>query len=140
MAEPTAITADPISSDGSEESWILLDEMDEAMNEEFNSSETANDDHTDSVDQTTSTETVIASKDTAAIQPIIPKVEIEEAVEETIGYIETISTEAETNSVSLSNDEDDDETNENANLSRLDLKFIHYRIHTFYSPLCLLLI
>lgn len=36
MAQPIPIVADPISSDGSEESWILLDEMDEAMREEFN--------------------------------------------------------------------------------------------------------
>lgn len=34
MAQPIPIVADPISSDGSEESWILLDEMDEAMREE----------------------------------------------------------------------------------------------------------
>lgn len=33
MAEPNAVMADPISSDGSEDSWILLDEMDEAMND-----------------------------------------------------------------------------------------------------------
>lgn len=34
MAEqPTIVSSDPISSDGSEDSWILLDEMDEAMNE-----------------------------------------------------------------------------------------------------------
>lgn len=33
MAEQPLIVADPISSDGSEDSWILLDEMDEAMNE-----------------------------------------------------------------------------------------------------------
>lgn len=34
MSQPTPIIADPISSDGSEESWILLDEMDEAMRED----------------------------------------------------------------------------------------------------------
>lgn len=33
MAEQPVIVTDPNSSDGSEESWILLDEMDEAMNE-----------------------------------------------------------------------------------------------------------
>lgn len=33
MAEQPLIVADPISTDGSEDSWILLDEMDEAMNE-----------------------------------------------------------------------------------------------------------
>lgn len=34
MAEqPITIVADPISSDGSEDSWILLDEMDEAMSD-----------------------------------------------------------------------------------------------------------
>lgn len=33
MAEQPTIVADPISSDGSEDSWILLDEMEEAMNE-----------------------------------------------------------------------------------------------------------
>lgn len=33
MAEQPAIVADPISSEGSEDSWIFLDEMDDAMNE-----------------------------------------------------------------------------------------------------------
>lgn len=33
MAEQNPIVADPISSDGSEDSWILLDEMEEAMND-----------------------------------------------------------------------------------------------------------
>lgn len=118
MAEPTAIVTDPISSDGSEESWILLDEMDEAMNEEFNTPDTANDDQIDSRDQTVSTETVIASIDFAAIQSIIPKVEIEEAVDEP-SNVDTIS--IGTNCVCPSIDEDDDNIDENAHLRRLEL-------------------
>lgn len=121
MAEPTAIVADPISSDGSEESWILLDEMDEAMNEEFNTCKTVNNGHIDSADQTVSMETVITLKNLAAIQNIIPKVEIEEAVDEP-SSVETIATE--TNSVCLSNGEDDDEIDESAHLRRLDMHFV----------------
>lgn len=33
MAEQPTIITDPISSDGSEESWVLLDELDEAIND-----------------------------------------------------------------------------------------------------------
>lgn len=56
MAEQPTIVADPISSDGSEESWILLDEMDEAMNE---------------IDEQRTTET--------ASQTILPAISIETA-------------------------------------------------------------
>lgn len=58
MTEKTAIIADPISSDGSEESWILLDEMDEAMNEDIHASRHLTDEQSDEVDQSSSTETI----------------------------------------------------------------------------------
>lgn len=50
MAEQKPILADPASSDGSEDSWILLDEMDEAMNEidgVLNHTSTEHDESTD---------------------------------------------------------------------------------------------
>lgn len=38
MVEPVPITADPVSSDGSEESWILLDESDDGVKNRFSDS------------------------------------------------------------------------------------------------------
>lgn len=35
MSEKIEIVAEPVSADESEDSWILLDEMDDAMNEDF---------------------------------------------------------------------------------------------------------
>lgn len=125
MAEPKAIIADPISSDGSEESWILLDEMDEAMNEEFNMSQVSSADQSDSIDQTISTETLTDEnlieeanivEDANEITPSM----VEEIINEPL-TLATISSEA----LSLSNDEEDEDIDEDAHLRRLELNLIH---------------
>lgn len=114
MAEQNGIVADPISSDGSEESWILLDEMDEAMNEEFNTSqgETPDQSTDDSLDQSASTDTLTRSSVVEAINEAIPTIVTEEIVD-AASNLEPISSEA-----FQSNDEDDDETDETAHLRR----------------------
>ncbi|XP_055312735.1 uncharacterized protein LOC129574562 [Sitodiplosis mosellana] len=105
MAEKNGIVADPISSDGSEESWILLDEMDEAMNEEFNTTPAERESKIadDSADQTTSTETLTQSNHVEVAEEEIPTIVTEEIVDDA-SNLEPISSEA-----FQSNDEDEEE-------------------------------
>lgn len=112
MAEPVPIIADPISSDGSEESWILLDEMDEAMNEEFISSQQPIEGQPLHI-----TSTDVAND----LSPVEEAVEV--SAEENMDYpsnVETLSSDP--ISLCSSNDdndnEDDDDINGTAHLSR----------------------
>lgn len=120
MAEQNVIVADPISSDGSEESWILLDEMDEAMNEEFNNSQTETQPQNtdDSADpDTSSTDTLTQSNLIEEAQEATPSnIPVEIVVDES--NLEPISSEA-----FQSNDEDDEDIDDTAHLRRLDLAF-----------------
>lgn len=123
MAEQNGIVADPISSDGSEESWILLDEMDEAMNEEFNMSPTETSDvqsADDSADQSTSTDTLTQSNLIEVAKEVIPTV-VTDVIVDDASHLELISSE-----FFQSNDDDDDDEDEDevladtAHLRRLD--------------------
>lgn len=118
MAEPVSIKADPISSDGSEESWILLDEMDEAMNEELNSPQISSE---VPEDQASSTDTLheVNEIEVATEAVVMPSSGV------TVDYpsnVDTMSSEA--ISACPSNDEDDNDVNETADSRRLDLHFI----------------
>lgn len=118
MAEPVPIKADPISSDGSEESWILLDEMDEAMNEELHSSPTSSEVQED---QTTSSDTLHEANEIEVANEAVAM----PPSDETVDYpsnVDTMSSEA--ISACPSNDEDDNDVNETAHSRRLDLHVI----------------
>lgn len=120
MAEQNGVVADPISSDGSEESWILLDEMDEAMNEEFNisSAEAEGQSANDSADQSASTDTLTQSNLIDVANDAIPTIITEDIVDDTT-HLEPISSEA-----FQSNDEDDDDVDDTVHLRRLDNNLI----------------
>lgn len=114
MAEPVPIIADPISSDGSEESWILLDEMDEAMNEEFNLSQYPTEGqpvHITSADVLNDSNPVEVTAEEA----------VEMSTEETVDYpssVETLSSEPISLCPSNDDDEDVDDVNDTADISR----------------------
>lgn len=106
MAEQNEIVADPISSDGSGESWILLDEMDEAMNEEFNISQASTESQSDSVDKSTSFETLTQSN-LGMVDEAVPTISVTEDIVKGDSNVGTIPSE-----VCSSNDEDDDDIND----------------------------
>lgn len=117
MAEQNGIVADPISSDGSEESWILLDEMDEAMNEEFNTSPVEGESKSadDLADQSTSTETLTQSSHVEVARDAIPTIVTEDAVDadDTLN-LEPISSEA----FQSNDEEEEDDGDDTAHLRR----------------------
>lgn len=125
MTEKTAIVADPISSDGSEESWILLDEMDAAMNEDVHSPHHPTDG--DEVDQSASTDTITESnpieEDVAVANDVKSAEKADTANEESV-YSDLIPTVIETaedatNSEAISAcPSEDEEVDETAHLRR----------------------
>lgn len=128
MAQPIPIVADPISSDGSEESWILLDEMDEAMREEFNGTQNLNETNNDET-ISTSSGTTMANGTSQSPSPEIEIVvandgeggddDVDDGAiiadeEPSVDYpsnVETMSS-GEANSPSNDDDDDDDEDND----------------------------
>lgn len=124
MAEPVPIIADPISSDGSEESWILLDEMDEAMNEEVNSSQNL----TEVIEQqATSTEPMHEANEIEVANEAVAMSEVNAA--DYPSNVETIRSDRlddDCPSIGRFNyeDEDDDDVNDAAHLRRLKLYLI----------------
>lgn len=115
MSEPVPIAADPISSDGSEESWILLDEMDEAMNEEFSMSPTSSDEQSEPITINEAASPVEAVKEPEQQQPA----PVDETVVDYPSTVETLSSEAiSANEEDDDNDDDDDNINDAAHLRR----------------------
>lgn len=120
MAEINSVIADPISSDGSEESWILLDEMDEAMKEEFSTSKMSEVDQGNTVTGSTSTGTKTQSSVIEMAREPVPEICVTE--DDDPSNIETIGSE-----ICPSNDEDDDDINDSANLRRYEMnKFLDF--------------
>lgn len=134
MSQPIPIVADPVSSDGSEESWILLDEMDEAMREEFNGASNLNEIKNDDVTTATSSEEVALVDESSSpeIEMVNENYENDDDDvdgpivandEPSVDYpsnIETMSS-AEAISACPSNEEDDDDdVNDVEHLRRLD--------------------
>lgn len=117
MAEQNGVVPDPISSDGSEESWILLDEMDEAMNDEFNTSsaEAEGQSTDDSADQSASTDTLTQTNLIEVANEVIPTIVTEEILDD-VAHLEPISSEA----FQSNDEEDDDDVDNTAHLRRLD--------------------
>lgn len=115
MTEKTAISVDPILSDGSEESWILLDEMDEAMNEDFNAAHHSTDENDAADHSNTSTEENVQPK---LIETEAGDAEITE--KEDAATIETAEDAAniETNSEAISACPSEDEEIDNATNQR----------------------
>lgn len=122
MTEKTAIVADPISSDGSEESWILLDEMDAAMNEDVHSPHRPTDE--DEVDQSASTDTITESNPIEEVADNVKSAEKADTANEESVYSELIPTVIETaedatNSEAISAcPSEDEEVDETAHLRR----------------------
>lgn len=122
MTEKTAIVADPISSDGSEESWILLDEMDAAMNEDVHSPHHPTDD--DEVDQSASTDTITESNPIEEVADNVKSAEKADTANEESVYSDLIPTVIETaedatNSEAISAcPSEDEEVDETAHLRR----------------------
>ncbi|XP_031638367.1 uncharacterized protein LOC116350651 isoform X2 [Contarinia nasturtii] len=106
MAEKNGIVVDPISSDGSEESWILLDEMDEAMKEEYNSN-SANEYQSDSVD---STETLSQSNAVEVGNEAVPTISVTD---------DTVDGTSNTEEVCPSNEEDDENDDDTEKVFRI---------------------
>lgn len=117
MTEPKAIVADP-ASDGSEESWILLDEMDEAMNEDYESS--PNNSTEEKGDQSTSTETWNEPNFGEVAKGVIT------ATEENTDHSNVEAISSEEIDVCPSNDEDDDDSDDTAHLRRLVFLFYSF--------------
>lgn len=139
MAEINSVVADPISSDGSEESWILLEEMDEAMREEFSTSRVSEVDQGNPVTGSTSTDTMTQSSVIEMAREPVPEICVTEDIIDDPPNIETIGSE-----VCPSNDEDDDDINDSPNLRRYEMnkildsfKFTH--IITIHQMLLFLL-
>lgn len=122
MTEKTAIVADPISSDGSEESWILLDEMDAAMNEDVHSPHRPTDD--DEVDQSASIHTITESNPIEEVADNVKSAEKADTANEESVYSDLIPTVIETaedatNSEAISAcPSEDEEVDETAHLRR----------------------
>lgn len=136
MAQPIPIVADPISSDGSEESWILLDEMDEAMREEYNGASNLNETNNDETDVTSSAATMANESGSPEIGMIAenydnideddgPMIAEEEPSVDYPSNVETMSS-VEAISACPSNDDDDDDINDAVHLRRLE------RSHVFH--------
>lgn len=118
MAQPVPIVADPISSDGSEESWILLDEMDEAMREEFIADQNVGEINNDQATITPSESTLMSESSSPEIEVIAsndgdgPSLADDEPSVDYPSNVETISS-AEAVSACPSNDDDEDEDDTN---------------------------
>lgn len=129
MSQPIPIVADPISSDGSEESWILLDEMDEAMREEFNGASNLSEMKNDEITATSSVAAIVEESSSPEIEMVTENDDDDDdgAVlaneEPSVDYpsnIETMSS-AEAISACPSNDDDDDDINDTEHLRRFDI-------------------
>lgn len=129
MAQPIPIVADPISSDSSEESWILLDEMDEAMREEYNGASNLSEMKNDETVATTSEAATVNESSSPEIEMVAendgnddendgPILANDEPSVDYPSNVETISS-AEAISACPSNDDDDDDINDAEHLRRL---------------------
>lgn len=131
MAQPIPIVADPISSDGSEESWILLDEMDEAMREEFNGAANANETTNDEHSATPSGVAEVNESSSPEMEMVVendandsnddshaPAVAVDEPSVDYPSNVETMSS-GEAISACPSNNDDDDHIDDAEHLRRL---------------------
>lgn len=139
MSQPIPIVADPISSDGSEESWILLDEMDEAMREEFNGASNLSEMKNEETTATSSEAAIVDESSSPEIDMVTENDEpdgddddddggpvLVNQEEPSVDYpsnIETMSSAAEAISACPSNDDDDDDVNDTEHLRRFDMNF-----------------
>lgn len=153
MAQPIPIVADPISSDGSEESWILLDEMDEAMREEFNGALNLNETKNDEITGPATSEVALVEEASSPeIEMVIendgsgnddvdshPILTNEEPSVDYPSNIETMSS-AEAISACPSNDDDDDDIiNDAERIRRLDDDLYVFFFNSLISIFCVAL-
>lgn len=146
MSQPVPIVADPISSDGSEESWILLDEMDEAMREEFNGASNLSEIKNEEITATASEAAIVDESSSPEIEMVTendgdddddddggPVLASEEPSVDYPSNIETMSS-AEAISACPSNDDDDDDINDTEHLRRFDINsYFLAQIYTMSS-------
>lgn len=145
MSQPIPIVADPISSDGSEESWILLDEMDEAMREEFNEASNSNEIKNDKI--ATPSEAAICEESSSPEIEMVTENDADDDDDDggpvlangdpSVDYpsnIETMSS-AEAISACPSNDDDDDDINDTEHLRRFDIHF-YFPVEIYTLSFC----
>lgn len=147
MAQPIPIVADPVSSDGSEESWILLDEMDEAMREEYNDASNLNVTKNDEIDAgAPSTADMVNESSSLEVGKIATEndgndnddddddVPIVAEEEPSVDYPSNVDTMSSVEAISAcpSNDDDDDEIEDAVLLRRLDENSCSISFNTFF--------